>query len=398
MLKRAFSFSVVLWTAALGLAACRPAVTAPPNVQNATACVSNYNANTDYFPNKSSIVAANGFKLQYFSNYKLLSVPQAWAGDQPRTYVLLQCGTPLPSTGIPAEAVVINVPVQRTVALSTTYLPYFEKFALLSDLVAIENSDYVYSPAVKQAVGAGQIATVGGGAEIDIEKTLSLQPDVIFAYGSGSPDYDAHPKLQAAGLNVVLLAEFLEPTPLGRAEWGKAIAAFFNQEAAANIWFDGVSDRYNSLRASAQASPTQPSVLKEAPYQGVWYVPGGQSFAAKLLADAGANYVWAADPHSGSLTLDFETVFANASSADFWLDVGFVNSLAELQASDQRFGEFASVHHNKVYNNNKRLGENGGNDYYESGTASPDVLLADLVEIFHPDLQDHQLVYYQPLP
>jgi iron complex transport system substrate-binding protein len=225
-----------------------------------------------------------------------------------------------------------------------------------------------------------------------------LQPDVIFAYGSGSPDYDAHPKLQAAGLNVVLLAEFLEPTPLGRAEWGKAIAAFFNQEAAANIWFDGVSDRYNSLRASAQASPTQPSVLKEAPYQGVWYVPGGQSFAAKLLADAGANYVWAADPHSGSLTLDFETVFANASSADFWLDVGFVNSLAELQASDQRFGEFASVHHNKVYNNNKRLGENGGNDYYESGTASPDVLLADLVEIFHPDLQDHQLVYYQPLP
>ena len=217
-------------------------------------------------------------------------------------------------------------------------------------------------------------------------------------YGSGSPDYDAHPVLLNAGLHAVVNAEWLETSPLGRAEWGKFIALFFNQEADAEAQFAETTQRYDELAAQAVAVTEKPTVFTDSEYQGSWYVAGGNSFTAQYLRDAGASYLWADDETTGSIGLAFEAVYDIAAAGDYWINVGFINSLAELEAADARYTDFAAFHSGNVWNNNKKQNANGGNDYYESAVAHPDIVLADLIAIFHPEiLPDHETVYFQQL-
>lgn len=127
-------------------------------------------------------------------------------------------------------------------------------------------------------------------------------------------------------------------------------------------------------------------------------MPGGRSYVARFLADAGAAYLWTDDETTGSIPLDFETVFERAADADFWLNPGSWTSRAEAAAADKRYTQFRAYQTGAMYNNNARLNENGGNDYREGGLANPDVVLADLVKIFHPELlPDHELFYYRKL-
>jgi iron complex transport system substrate-binding protein len=227
---------------------------------------------------------------------------------------------------------------------------------------------------------------------------LDLQPDLIMAYNSGVPDYDAYPKINEAGLNVVLNGDNLETTPLGRAEWGKFIALFFNKEAEAEQLYNKTASKYEGLVKLAASAKTKPAVFVNVNYQGTWYMSGGKSYVAQFLSDAGANYLWADEPTVGELMLSFEEVLNKAVNADYWVNTGFWNSAEEALADDVRYGEFAAFKNNRVYNNNARSNVNGGNDYFESGVANPDIILADLIKIFHPELlHDHQLYYYHQL-
>ena len=154
------------------------------------------------------------------------------------------------------------------------------------------------------------------------------------------------------------------------------------------------------LPTSVRSPTTRPqfAVFTGAPIGEVWHVPGGRSFFALLLADAGARYLWADDETTGSLPLHIESVYERALAADVWLHPSTMTSLAELRAFDERFAEVAAYRQGRVYNNDARRGPHGGNDYWETGTARPDLVLADLVEIFHPGLLgDHQLVFHRRL-
>jgi ABC-type Fe3+-hydroxamate transport system, periplasmic component len=233
---------------------------------------------------------------------------------------------------------------------------------------------------------------------VNVEQALDLNPDLIMTYGVGNPEFDAHPKLLEAGLKVVLNSEYMESTPLGRAEWIKFTAAFFNQEMAANKAYAAIANRYREIAAKAREVANKPTVLANAPFRGTWYMPGGKSYVAQLLADAGATYLWADDTSSGSQPLSFEEVFERAQNADFWLNPGSAKSLSELQQIDERFSQFTAFQKGNVFNNNKRLNENGGNDYWETGVTNPHLILADLIKILHPELlPDHELFFYQQL-
>jgi iron complex transport system substrate-binding protein len=289
------------------------------------------------------------------------------------------------------------VPVQQIATMSTSYLPFLDMYGLLDRLVAVDDVTYVNNPAVLAMAEAGTLVQIGYGAGVNVEQILDLAPDLVMTYGSGSPEYDAHPVLLNAGLKVAVNAEWLETSPLGRAEWGKFIALFFNKEATAESTFADTVARYEDLKAKAAAAE-KPTVLTDSEYQGSWYVAGGRSFTAQLLADAGAAYLWADDESTGSIPVAFEAVFDKAAAADFWLNVGFVNSLEEMKAADERYTDFAAFQKGNVWNNNKRQNANGGNDYYESAVAQPDAVLADLIAIFHPELMpEHAFVYYQRL-
>jgi iron complex transport system substrate-binding protein len=231
-----------------------------------------------------------------------------------------------------------------------------------------------------------------------VEKALELSPDLIITYGSGFPDYDAHPILIEAGLKTVVNAEWLDTSPLGRAEWGKFIAVFFNKEADAETLFAKTVEQYTAYAALAAGVTEKPTVFTGSDYQGTWSIPGGNSFAAAFLKDAGAAYLWADDTSTGSLPLAFESVFEKAQSADYWVNVGFFFTLADVLAADARYADFAAYQNGTIWNNDAKTSAAGGNDYYESAVAHPEIVLADLIKIFHPDLlPEHELVYYRQL-
>jgi iron complex transport system substrate-binding protein len=129
-------------------------------------------------------------------------------------------------------------------------------------------------------------------------------------------------------------------------------------------------------------------------------VPSSTSTLAQLLRAAGASYPWADTGGLGNRPLDFEAVFARAESADYWLTAkNEWLTRADMHAADARYGQFRAYREARVYNNNARLGEQGGNDYWERGIMEPDVILADLIKIFHPGLlPEHTLKYFRKLP
>lgn len=379
-----------------------PAPTAEPTAEmvaptaNLTdGCVETYAEGVDYFPQKAQITHSSGFTIEYFDHYKVVTVKSPYPGAEAEaTYLLVQCGTPIPA-GF-EDVVTLELPINSFVAMSTTYLPHLPTLNAVDKLVGLDSLAFASTEEVRQRIDAGQVAEVGFGAEVNVEQVLDLDPDMVMTYSSGSADFDAQPKLEEAGINVVVNSDYLDANPLGQAEWVKFLAAFFNQEAAATTWFDGVAAEYQTLSDLAATAETQPTVLLNTPYEGTWYMAGGQSYAAQLLADAGANYLWADDPSDTTLYLDFETVFDKAQAADYWLNLGFVSSLADLATTDERFADFAAFQNGRVYNNDGRMNASGGNDYYEGGAANPHIVLADLIKVFHPELlPEHEFVYYR---
>ncbi|MAT95519.1 MAG: ABC transporter substrate-binding protein [Anaerolineaceae bacterium] len=358
-------------------------------------CVENYDESVDYFPEETAVTHADGFTIEYFNNYKVITVAAPWLGaEDSATYLLVQCGTRAPE-GF-EDAVTVEVPISSFVSMSTTYLPYLDAFGKLDTLVGVDSGAFAFNPNVREMLDAGELVELGSGTNVNVEAALELEPDVIMTSASGSADFDTHPKLEEVGLTVVLNADYLDITPLGRAEWGKFIAAFYNEEAQADALFNDVVAEYEALTELTADLAERPTVFANTPFEGTWYMPGGQSYTAQLFDTAGADYLWSDDESTSTLFLDFESVFDRAADADYWLNLGFVFSLADLEASDERFADFAAFQNGNVYNYDLRSNEFGGNDFFESAAANPQLVLADLIKIFHPDLlPDHELVYYR---
>lgn len=374
-----------------------PSVLAAQDANLTDGCVDSYDPDVDYFPQKVTVTDATGFTVEYFNNYKLVTVVIPWQGaDEPVQYVLVQCGTPAPDD---VDAPVIEVPVGRWVSMSTTFIPHIITQGLLDRVIAVDTVAYTSSEDVLAKQAAGELAEVGGGGsglDPNVEQLVDLEPDLVMTQ-KFSADDKGFALIEQAGLPVVLNADFLDTSPLGQAEWGKFISLFFNTEAVAEETFAGVKSRYEDLKAKAAGVEERPTVFATTPFADTWFMPGGQSYLGQLLEDAGANYLWSEDESTGSLFLDFETVFDRAADADFWVNT-YQTTLDDLLAADERFADFAAVQKGNVYTNNARSNPNGGSEYFETGVANPDVILADLVKIFHPDLlPDHDLYYYKQL-
>lgn len=360
-------------------------------------CITAFDPAVDYFPQKTTLTHTSGFSIDYFNHYKIVTLYTPFPGGEPISYVLVQCGAPAPEGYDPQQ--IIEVPVRRFVAMSTTLLTALDEIGALDRLAGLDEVTYVNNLDVLQMAEEGRLTMIGVGAGVNVEQAIDLQPDLIMAVSTGNADYDAHPKLLEAGLKVALNAEWLDTSPLGRAEWSKYIAAFFNREAAAEANFAERVARYDELAARAATAPARPTVLVNVVARGTWSIPGGNSYIARFLADAGAEYLWSAETTHERLQLAFEEVYDVAQGADFWVNTGRnATTLAQLLAEDARYADFAAVQKGNVWNNNARIGPGGGNEYWEVGVAHPDVVLADLIKIFHPELlPEHEFVYYQRL-
>lgn len=374
-------------------------VTAMPTLSEniLTGEVSEYIDGVDYFPHKAEVLYASGFSVEYKNNYKVVTVENPWMfAEETFQYILVQKGTPKPEGY--EDALFIQVPVASMVSLSTSYLPFLDEYGLLDRLVGVDNADYVSNKTVLKMANDGNLAIVGSGPGVDIETLLDLMPEMIMASGSGSPDWDTHPILLEAGLPTIINGDYMETTPLARAEWGKFIALFFNQEEIANTLFSNTVAKYEEIKALAADVENKPVVFLNTAWEGTWYVPGGKSYTANFIADAGADYLWKEDETTGTLFLSYEEVFDKAGTAgEIWLNPGAYSFTPEdVILLDERYGEFLAYQTGMMYNNNAILSDNGANDFYESGAAHPELILSDMVAIFHPELMpDYELTYYR---
>jgi len=346
---------------------------------------------------------AKGFTLEYCNGYKKLQVLSPWRNARTIfTYILVPRGREAP--GAPSDAMVVETPVRRMAATTTGCIPFLPMLNVEKTLVGVSGCKRINTPEIAELIRQEQIAEIGvgnGGMSItlNMERLYVLQPEIVVVYGTGIPEYDLHPKLMEAGFKAVIFSSYMETSPLGRAEWIKFIAAFFDKEAEAERLFEETARRYATEAAKVRNAADRPTVFSAIPYRGLMYVPGGNSYVARFVADAGADYVWSDDPTPGSMPLNMENVIERAREADCWLDPGASRSLSELESLDERFSVFKAFRTGRVYNNDARTGPGGGNDYWETGEVKPDLVLKDLISIFHPDLlPSHERIWYRQLP
>ncbi len=351
----------------------------------------------DYFPEKATIKYAKGFTLTYHKNYKVLNIINPFnQGRDTIKYVLVQRGTKAP-TDI-KNAFTIEIPIRSLACLSTSHLALTEMLGVDSMVIGFSDSNYIFNPKFKSRIKEGKVLQVGSDETLNNEGVIALKPDLLMIIGWSATKMNSYKTLMESGIGVVVNSEWMETSPLSRTEWVKMLAAFLNKEGEAEKKFNEVEKKYLVVKVLTQNRKINSKVINGMSYKGAWYIPGGRSFLAALLNDAKADSYWSKDSSTGSLPFNFEAVYEKALNADFWLDPGNARSLKEITAMDPRYGSLKPYKNGGVFNNNKRSNAAGANDYFESGVVNPDLILSDLIEIFHPDLfPNRELVYYQQL-
>ena len=292
----------------------------------------------------------------------------------------------------------IKTPITKVASMSSIYTSMLVKLGVEKTIVAIDNVDYYNNLFIQQSVKGRRIIELSKGPTMDVEQTIVLNPDLILTFGMGNASADIDKKIQQANIPIAVSLDHLEESPLARAEWIKFFAYFFNKEQLADSLFAITEKKYLALKNLTLLQATKPTVLTEIKYGDTWYVPGGNSYVANLLADAGATYFWSNEKQTGSIPLSFESVYAKAKECDIWLNLYQINTKKELLSYDQRYSLFNAYKKNKLYNNNKTHNAKGYSNYWETGIANPDGVLADLISIITPTLlPNHTLYYYKEI-
>ena len=353
--------------------------------------------NTDNLSFKNaSLLYAKGFEIARSGTIARLSVNNPWqnAKNISYQYYLIDKKDSIPQELI--NQTVIRTPVRKVVCLSTTHLGFLDYVGEINSLSGVASADFVYNPKIRQMIKNQQVTDVGYDNNLNYELLLKLRADVVFIYGVTAQTSALIDKLKQLGITAVITAEYLETQPLGKAEWVKFFAEFFKKKASVNKKFLKTAETYGNLKQKVNNASAHPQVLTGLPWKGVWYISGGKSYAAQLIKDAGGDFLWHENQSSEALPLGLEHIFAKAKKADFWINCGAANSLNDIKAVDERLQKLVPYQRKTTYNNNARLSPNGGNDYWESGVVQPELILKDLLHIFHPQLlPDHQLLYYQ---
>ena len=332
---------------------------------------------------------ARGFAIYYHDDFKEVVVYSPWnVGEIYARYYL----TRNQNLKTPRNGTKVLIPLQTIALTSVTHIEFLNLLGKQHTIIGICSPHLVFDAGIRRRAQNGEITDLGDAFNINVEQTMKLQPQALMTSGFNQNDPNMR-RISRARIPVLYNNEWMENTPLGRAEWIKFVAAFFDKEAKADSIFSLVEQRYNEIKYLASQVEQKPSVMSGSNFRGTWYMPGGQSFMARLFADAGADYFFADNDNSVSLPLNIETVLVNFSETDVWLNSDFGN-LDELLNANAKHALFRPVSLGRVYNFNRRTLPSGANDFWESGVARPDLILADIIAILHPNiLPEHELVF-----
>ncbi|MCL1943222.1 MAG: ABC transporter substrate-binding protein [Candidatus Azobacteroides sp.] len=349
--------------------------------------------NTQEIISKDSLKYAKGFSIEHYKNYIGVSVFNPLAGNQlyGRYYL---CENK--ETKVPEDGTKILVPLKSIAVTSCTHFEFLALIGEIDKITGVCESKRIYNPNILQKIDDGKIVDLGDSFSLNFEKLLGLKPDVLMTSGYAQQDENSR-RIARAGLPVLYNNEWMEKSLLARAEWIKFVAAFFNRSATADSVFDNIEARFIEAGNVAGHAAQKPTIMTGSDFRGTWYVPGGQSYVAELYRKAGGNYFYQNDSTSGSISLSMETALKNFVDADVWLWCNF-KTMQELKSMNERYALFKAFKTGNVYSNMKRSTPSGGNDYWESAVARPDIILQDMIKVLHPELlPDHELFYLEKL-
>ncbi|MCD8318910.1 MAG: ABC transporter substrate-binding protein [Paraprevotella sp.] len=304
------------------------------------------------------------------------------------TYILVDRNAPLPDS-LP-QGTVIRVPLQKSVVYSSVHCGLLKELGALSAIKGICDLEYINLPEIREGCRTGRVADLGNSMSPDIEKIIQLHPDAIllspFENGGG------YGRLDKLDISIVECADYMETSPLGRAEWMRFFGLLYGKAREADSLFNRVATRYRTLAGRVADAPGKPKVFTDEKSGSAWYVPGGRSTVGRLLADAGADYVFSYLDMSGSSPLSFETVYDKAKDADIWLiryNAPTDKTYGELKRDFAPYAGFKAFRERQIYGCNL-----GKVPYYEETPFHPEYLLEDLIRVFHPDMEDAQKTRY----
>ncbi len=343
-----------------------------------------------------TIEYANGFEIEQFNGYKLLTVKDPWPkADKKFTYLLAEKEANIPS-GVNYD-LKVTIPVQKIVVTSTTHIPSIEILNEEQSLVGFPGLDYVSSEKTRARISKGLVTELGQNESINTEILISLDPDLVvgFAIDGNNKTFNT---IQKSGIPVIYNGDWTEESPLGKAEWIKFFGAFYNKDAQASSKFNEIRDSYLESKELARNAKSSPTVLSGSMYKDLWYVPYGNSWQAKFIEDANANYIYKDTKGSGSIALSFESVLDKSKDAEYWVAPGQFQSFNQLLETSSHYKQFKAVQDKKVFTYSNSLGSTGGVIYYELAPTRPDLVLKDLISIFHPDLlPDYKPTFFKAL-
>jgi len=336
---------------------------------------------------------AQQFSIVHADDYTTVTVFNPWKGGEVyATYYLVKDET----VETPADGDKVLIPVQRLMVNSATHLGFLDLLGELPVVTGVCSADFIYNPVIREGVKDGIIQDLGDAFNLDIEKLLLLRPQAVMTTAYNADDANSK-KMKQTGLTLIYNIEWQEQTLLGRAEWIKFMGAFFDKGALADSIFGAVHQQYNDVKAKASAVDYKPTILSGQDYRGSWSMPGGQSFNARLFNDAGGDYYYKENTETGSVSVTIEEALLHFNKADVWVGTQ-ASTLEELGKAEPRYKLFKAYKDGNVYNTRKRVNATGGNDYWESAVARPDLLLSDMIKILHPEiLPDYELTYLEKL-
>ena len=336
---------------------------------------------------------ATQISIEKFDGYTVATIKNPWKeGMTLHRYVLVPANQEIPNH-IPSGTIV-RTPLQRAVMFTNVHCAMLMEFGMQNSIAGVADLKYIKIPWIQEQVAKGRISDVGDGMSPVIEKIIDEHPDALFL--SPFENSGGYGKLEEIIIPIIECADYMEASPLARAEWLRFYGMLFGCEERATALFESVDNSYQQLKALAAKAKTRPTVLMDKVTGGVWYVPGGKSTIGQMIKDANGKYAWADDEHSGSISLPFETVLERSGEADVWLFRYSGNH-------DITYDELLSEHHGynqfKAFKNHTAYGcDVERSPFYEESPFHPERLLADFILMLHPEVNTlTSLRYFKPV-
>lgn len=339
---------------------------------------------------------ASGFVISGAEGWQstILRSRNPWQGaDNVEKQLFISRNGEVPPAGFRGE-VLASDPV-RIICISSSHVAMLDMLGESGRVVGVSGAGYITNEYV--ASNRDRIGDVGYEGNIDYELTVALQPDIVLLYGIDSAS-GMEGKLRELGIPFVYIGDYLEDSPLGKAEWMVAVGEIVGRREDAAALFAGIPLRYEALKDMAAAAESKaPAVMVNTPYGDSWFMSPAGSYTARMIADAGGDYLYRDNATNRSLPVDMEEAALLVSKADVWINVGSYRTIGELSRALPKFADARCVREGGVWNFDLRANDAGGNDYWESGVVHPDIVLRDMIKIFHPELISEEFVYYRKL-